>query len=94
MYMVKPGAPAGFKRTVKNARGKPIKRLEFAINEPVEITDRAELKAIAGDIGHALVEMAKDGRGRLRVKKLVVPQTIDVVVEEVSEQPAEVPAEA
>lgn len=62
--MLKPNWPsAQFQRTV--TVGKKTRVLIFAANQPVEVSD-AEMKALASDIGKAIVEVERDEKNRPR----------------------------
>lgn len=64
--MLRPSWPGGrFVRTVATKKGK-TRRIEFAIGEPVKLTDD-EYLALAGDIGQALFDVERDEKGRPRL---------------------------
>lgn len=76
-----PGWPGNeFRRSVfaPRKRGQPAARLRtlvFPKGEIVEVTDAEDLAAIEPDLGHALVEVHKDGKGRARPPGFVTPAT-------------------
>lgn len=102
MYAVilKPTWPGTFRRAVRDADGRPIKTLEFALGQPVLLSE-AELEAVKGDMGKALVWAALDEDGkplpkpdyrRNRAESLVPEEPIvEVAQDETEDQPEEKP---
>lgn len=60
--MLKPSWPASFSRSVRDKDGKVLTRLTFEPRQPL-VLEGAELAAVRGDIGIALVYAATDEYG-------------------------------
>jgi len=72
--LLKPERPAGFARSVRDANGNILRRLEFTHREP-QWLDGDDLKAVQGDIGSALcyAELGPNGDPLGKPAKLQEP---------------------
>ena len=64
--MVRPGARTTFRRSIRNAKGGIVRKLEFPPGTPVDLTSRQELEAIYNDIGKALVIVERNDMGQAK----------------------------
>ncbi|MEO1528074.1 MAG: hypothetical protein AAFX06_21800 [Planctomycetota bacterium] len=55
IVMTRLGAMATFRRNIRNDKGEIVKKLQFPPGTPVELHTKAEVEAVYGDIGKALV---------------------------------------
>lgn len=66
LFMLKQNWPGEFQRTIRDAKGKPVKVIKFTAGEPVDVTDKDEIKMLEKDVGHALQKVTLDEKGRPR----------------------------
>ena len=65
LIMLRRSAHGPFRRSVRDERGNILYTLEFQPGAPLDLAG-ADLDAVAGDIGHALVEVGLDEKSRPR----------------------------
>lgn len=81
LVMLRGGWPGTFRRTVRDGKGRAVKQLVFELGQVVDLS-KADMAAVAYDIGKALLPVRLDELGR--------PKVIDAPTaeEKAEEQPA------
>lgn len=68
LVMLRPGLNVPFRRSVRTPKGILRHRLTFEPRKPQELKG-ADLEAVEGDIGHALIVVTLDQKGKVRLPK-------------------------